>query len=223
MGIETVKDLAAGGVGGIAQVLIDIIKVRLQANGGNAAEVARNAWRKEGLLAFYKLAVGACGGSRQVSIQFGAFHYFHQPLEDRNRRQNNGRRLSNGQLEHPLYDGAADFVRKIYRQAGLAGLYCGQAVTLLREIHDYGIWFAAYEGLVSVLLQGETKTRAEVPSWKFAVCGGLTGEMLWLLSHPLDVIKSKMTWKMRGVRGLFEGLGTALLRAMAVSARTFVA
>lgn len=116
-------------------------------------------------------------------------------------------------------------------------------MTLLREIHGYGVWFAAYEGLVSLLLQREQKTRAEVPSWKFAVCGGLAGELLWLLSHPLDVIKSKMqsdgfgndrrypnmratfktTWELGGVRGLFEGLGTALLRAMPVSAGTFAA
>jgi solute carrier family 25 carnitine/acylcarnitine transporter 20/29 len=73
------------------------------------------------------------------------------------------------------------------------------------------------------------------------MCGGLAGELLWLLSHPLDVIKSKMqsdgfsdaqkyrsireafeiTWKTGGIKGLFEGLGPALLRAMPVSAGTF--
>lgn len=87
----------------------------------------------------------------------------------------------------------------------------------------------------------EGKKRSEIESWKFAVCGGLAGELLWLLSHPLDVIKSKMqsdgfgndqkyktmpeairqTWRIGGVSGLFEGIGPTLLRAMPVSAGTF--
>lgn len=33
----------------------DIIKVRLQANGGSATQVAQNVWRKEGPFAFYKV------------------------------------------------------------------------------------------------------------------------------------------------------------------------
>lgn len=91
-----------------------------------------------------------------------------------------------------LYSGPIDCVRKIVRQAGLAGLYRGQVVTLLREFHGYGVWFAAYEGFVTVLMRTDNKARQDIPSWKFAICGGLAGELLWLLSHPLDVIKSKM-------------------------------
>lgn len=140
-----------------------------------------------------------------------------------------------------LYSGPLDCVSKIVRQSGVTGLYRGQVVTLLREFHGYGVWFAAYEGLVGLLMRREQKKRSEISSWKFALCGGLAGEMLWLLSHPLDVIKSKMqsdgfgdnqryktmreafrsTWRTGGVRGLFNGLGPALLRALPVSAGTF--
>lgn len=140
-----------------------------------------------------------------------------------------------------LYSGPWDCVRKIIRTAGVSGLYRGQTVTLLREFHGYGVWFAAYEGLLGVLQEREQKTREQLTSWQIALCGGLAGEALWLLSHPLDVIKSKMqsdgfgpqqryrtmryafwaTWENAGVRGLFQGLGPALLRAMPVSAGTF--
>lgn len=140
-----------------------------------------------------------------------------------------------------LYSGPWDCARKLLRVAGPAGLYRGQVVTLLREFHGYGVWFAAYEGLLEILQRHEQKTREELPNWQIAVCGGLAGEALWLLSHPLDVIKSKMqsdgfgpekkyhnmthafqqTWVTGGVRGLFQGLGPALLRAMPVSAGTF--
>ncbi|KAJ4193751.1 hypothetical protein NW767_010276 [Fusarium falciforme] len=87
----------------------------------------------------------------------------------------------------------------------------------------------------------DQKPRAEIPSWKFALCGGIAGELIWLLTYPLDVIKSKMqtdgfgtekryknmreafrvTWKTGGVAGLFKGIGPTLLRAMPVSAGTF--
>ncbi|PLB48460.1 mitochondrial carrier protein [Aspergillus steynii IBT 23096] len=139
------------------------------------------------------------------------------------------------------YTGPWDCARKIIRQAGIAGLYRGQVVTLFREFHGYGVWFAAYEGLLGIVTERQQKRREELPNWQIAVCGGLAGEMLWLLSHPLDVIKSKMqsdgfgdrqayrsmshafhqTWLTGGLRGLFNGLGPALLRAMPVSAGTF--
>lgn len=36
---------------------LDIVKVRLQASGGNALSVAGNIWRREGPLAFYKVSL----------------------------------------------------------------------------------------------------------------------------------------------------------------------
>lgn len=142
-----------------------------------------------------------------------------------------------------LYSSPFDCVKKIYRQAGIAGIYRGQAVTVLREFHGYGIWFATYEGLVSYAMQVRGEERQQVPGWVFALCGGVAGEVLWLGSHPLDVIKSRMqsdgfgenrkfksmrdcfgqTWRAGGVRALFSGLTPALLRAMPVSAGTFAA
>lgn len=85
--------------------------------------------------------------------------------------------------------------------------------------------------------------RKEVPTWKIATYGGLAGEALWLASYPFDVVKSKMqsdgfgtgqkyasmrdavqqTWRGEGMRGFWKGLGPTLLRAMPVSAGTFIA
>lgn len=140
-----------------------------------------------------------------------------------------------------LYNGPWDCIRKISSHSGIAGIYRGQVVTLYREFHGYGIWFATYEALLQLCMKRDGKQRHELPSWKIALCGGLAGEALWLGSHPLDVVKSKMqsdgfgkgmryksmrdcfgqTWRTGGVRGLFSGLGPALLRAMPVSAGTF--
>ncbi|KAM0417137.1 hypothetical protein ACHAPT_012844 [Fusarium lateritium] len=298
MGADTAKNIAAGTMGGVAQVMIgqpfgmnprsltvvsevlrqhtpDIVKVRLQANGGNALNVTRNIWSREGPLAFYKgtipplLGVGAC-----ASIQFGAFHFFRQLLEEHNKHRqgtaDGGLSLGqfylaggaagltnsiiSGPVEHVrirlqtqphgnnrLYSGPADCVRKIWSHSGIHGLYQGQVVTILREFHGFGIWFATYEGLVQKVMEMDQKPRSEIPSWKFAACGGIAGEAIWLLTYPFDVIKSKMqtdgfgaekryrnmreafrvTWRIGGVAGMFEGIGPTLLRAMPVSAGTF--
>ncbi|KAM0209334.1 hypothetical protein ACHAPA_011105 [Fusarium lateritium] len=260
---DTVKDVTAGAMGGVAQVLIDIVKVRLQAYGGNALNITRKIWNVEGPRSFYK-----------VSIQFGAFHFIRQQLESFNKKQhpNHNGSLSlnqvylagglagvtnsviSGPVEHirirlqtqphgekRLYTGVFDCIRKVWQQQGISSIYRGQVVNILREFHGYGVWFAAYEGLVQYVIKMEGKKRSEIESWKFAICGGLAGELLWLLSHPLDVIKSKMqsdgfgndqkyktmrqafrqTWQTGGISGLFEGIGPALLRAMPVSAGTF--
>ncbi|KAK1538306.1 hypothetical protein CPAR01_08419 [Colletotrichum paranaense] len=279
--LDSFKDITSGAAGGIAQVLIDLVKVRLQTQGGggNALGLVRNIWTKEGPLAFYKgtlaplLGVGAC-----VSIQFGAFQLFRRRLEEYREiypadAKTSSKSLSlsdfylvggaagltnsiiSGPIEHVrirlqtqpngaarLYSGPWDCVRKITQHSGIKGLYRGQVVTLFREFHGYGIWFAAYEGFLSMAMAWEgVKDRRELASWKIAVCGGLAGEALWLGSHPLDVIKSKMqsdgfgrgqkyltmrdafrqTWREGRFRGLFRGLVPALLRAMPVSAGTF--
>ncbi|UPL02300.1 hypothetical protein LCI18_013234 [Fusarium solani-melongenae] len=240
MNSDTPKNIAAGTMGGVAQGTIPPL-----------------------------LGVGAC-----ASIQFGAFHFFRELLEERNRNlQGNAdgtlslgqfylaggaAGLSNsilsGPIEHVrirlqtqphgdnrLYAGPADCVRKIWRHSGIGGIYRGQVVTILREFHGFGIWFASYEGLVQKVMELDQKPRSEIPSWKFALCGGIAGELIWLLTYPLDVIKSKMqtdgfgaeqryknmceafrvTWKTGGVAGLFKGIGPTLLRAMPVSAGTF--
>ncbi|KAL3467059.1 mitochondrial carrier domain-containing protein [Aspergillus heterothallicus] len=81
-----------------------------------------------------------------------------------------------------------------------------------------------------------------IPTYKIAACGILTGLVLWTVNYPFDVVKSKMqadglgrdqrylrmrdamqaTWKESGWRGFWRGLGPALVRAVPVSAGTFV-
>jgi solute carrier family 25 carnitine/acylcarnitine transporter 20/29 len=46
------------------------------------------------------------------------------------------------------YMGPGDFIKKVVGKYGLNGLFKGQAITLLREIHGYGIYFMVYEGLI---------------------------------------------------------------------------
>ncbi|TKA22349.1 hypothetical protein B0A50_08168 [Salinomyces thailandicus] len=91
---NTLKDLFAGAVGGVAQVLIgqpfDIVKVRLQTTSQykGALDGATQILKTEGASAFYKgtltplIGIGAC-----VSVQFGAFNYARRAFEARNASQ----------------------------------------------------------------------------------------------------------------------------------------
>lgn len=142
-----------------------------------------------------------------------------------------------------LYTGPLDCVRKLSASNGfLAGVYRGTSVTLLREAQAYGCWFLAFEYMMRADMDRNLVSRAAIPTWKVALYGGLAGEALWLASYPFDVVKSKMqsdvlgpgaryktmrdafaqTMRKEGVMGFWKGLGPTLLRAMPVSAGTFV-
>ncbi|PSN62586.1 mitochondrial carrier [Corynespora cassiicola Philippines] len=97
---RTLKDLFAGAVGGVAQVLLDIVKVRLQTTQqySGAADAAAKIYKNEGAMAFYKgtltplIGIGAC-----VSVQFGAFHYARRAFEASNTLKHNTHELSYAQ------------------------------------------------------------------------------------------------------------------------------
>lgn len=141
-----------------------------------------------------------------------------------------------------LYNGPIDCVRKLSAHEGvLAGLYRGEAVTIIREAQAYGVWFLTFEYLMNADARRNNVKREEISQLKVATYGGLAGEGLWLSSYPFDVVKSKMqsdgfgpdkryrgmrdcfaqTWKAEGLRGFWKGIGPTCLRAMPVSAGTF--
>lgn len=166
--------------------------------------------------------------------------------------------MQSSRPEERIYTGTVDCVRKILRTGGLRALYRGQGPTMLREFHSYGIWFAVYGALMGWVVENETRERMgrdspakadsegegeiPIPGWKVAACGAVTGEVLWAMNYPFDVVKSTMQadgfgaerrhrtmrdatrhiWMVDGWRGFFRGLGPTLGRAMPVSAGTFL-
>ncbi|KAF2834062.1 mitochondrial carrier protein [Patellaria atrata CBS 101060] len=137
-----------------------------------------------------------------------------------------------------LYAGPLDCIR----QLGTRNIYRGTLPTLFREAQAYGIWFTTFEWLMRKDAARLGVRREDVPTWKVAFYGGLAGEALWLGSYPFDVIKSRMqtdgfgdkaryrgfldcvrhTYRGEGAMGFWRGIGPTLVRAMPVSAGTFV-
>ncbi|KAL9624536.1 MAG: hypothetical protein Q9160_001200 [Pyrenula sp. 1 TL-2023] len=160
------KDLVAGAAGGIAQVLLDIVKVRLQTTTthSSAFSCASNILSHEGPLAFYKgtltplIGIGAC-----VSVQFGAFHYARRLFEDRNLRNlpHSPSTLSYGQyflsgafagVTNSVISGPIEHVRiRLQTQPhGAARLYNGP-IDCIRKL-------SAHQGVLRGLYRGEAVT-----------------------------------------------------------------
>ncbi|KAJ8607633.1 hypothetical protein MRB53_040152 [Persea americana] len=124
---RTLKDLFSGAVGGIAQVLIDIVKVRLQTTTkySGALDCATQILKNEGPAAFYKgtltplIGIGAC-----VSVQFGAFNYAKRAFE----AQNAASATTLDKAKAALSSQSQDLS---YTQYYLSGAFAGVANTLL--------------------------------------------------------------------------------------------
>lgn len=135
-------------------------------------------------------------------------------------------------------------VRKIYAERGAAkGIYRGFTITLVRETQAYGVWFLAYESLISYIqVSRGYKSRNDIGTAELLTAGALAGNALWLSSYPLDVIKSNIQsdkfgtesrfngsirlaatyiWRTNGFMGFWKGLTPCLIRAVPCSAGTF--
>lgn len=110
---------------------------------------------------------------------------------------------------NPTYAGPLDAVKKIYSAHGIAGIYKGQAVTLLREATGYGVYFLSYEKLIQWEMSKKGIRRDQINPMNtvlygaaagYAVSSGLTsyppfvsqGFQLWAVIYPIDMIKSRM-------------------------------
>ena len=102
-----------------------------------------------------------------------------------------------------------------------------------------GMYFLTYEYLVGRDLRLSGKKRSDIPAYKLCLFGALSGEMMWLTSYPVDVIKSRLQTDSisplnrmykstfdcfrqclasEGIKGFFKGFVATMLRAGPVNA-----
>ena len=63
-------------------------------------------------------------------------------------------------------------------------MFRGFLPTLLREVPAFSVYFASYE----LMTRGEE----QVPTWRLLLAGGMAGTASWVLTYPVDVIKSRV-------------------------------
>ena len=154
-------------------------------------------------------------------------------------------RMKTDKLASQTYTSSFDCVRKIYKAQGVRGLSVGLWTTMLRDTPSFGSYFVTYEVTCQFFhnfmkRRGGTDEHKYVSTPVMLFAGGLAGAVSWLVTYPLDVIKTRLqadlkgqyrgllhcakeSVKREGWRVLLTGLSSTLLRAFPSSAATFAA
>mmetsp|Transcript_24158 Transcript_24158/g.29286 ORF Transcript_24158/g.29286 Transcript_24158/m.29286 type:complete len:393 (+) Transcript_24158:703-1881(+) len=193
---------------------IDTIKVRMQAPstgaGGSSLFVGSNAAQQFGSL--YKGVGGAASGA---GIAIGAYFAFYGAATDFLKNHTD---LSIGavafcagavgaagsslvkvpaavcirSVQANVYPNVFKAAKTIVATAGPRGLYTGFVPTLLEDIPDMAIKFAAYEVLRATHCKITGKSRGEAAVHEDLIMGGGAGALAAAGTTPLDVIKTRM-------------------------------
>ncbi|KAK7018834.1 mitochondrial carrier [Favolaschia claudopus] len=153
-------------------------------------------------------------------------------------------RLQTQSSVKPDYRGPLDAIKKIYSAHGVAGVYKGQAVTLLREAAGYGVYFLTYEKLVQREMAQKSIRRDQISPVNAVLYGAAAGYTLWGIIYPIDMIKSRMqtdgfttatgrkyksaidcariVWRTEGIAAFTRGLTPTLIRSPFANGATFL-
>lgn len=128
--------------------------------------------------------------------------------------------------------GPLQCLKSIYRQEGCRGVFKGLGITFLREGPSYGVYFVTYEMLT------RTQSNQPISTLHMLMAGGLAGTASWVISYPIDVIKSRIqaetnnrysgaldclrkSVRAEGYTCLYRGLNSTIIRAFPTNAATF--
>uniref|UniRef100_A0A1B6DEN6 Mitochondrial basic amino acids transporter n=2 Tax=Clastoptera arizonana TaxID=38151 RepID=A0A1B6DEN6_9HEMI len=259
-------DFIAGCLGGCAGVLVghplDTIKVRIQTQDFRNP-LYKGTWdcfqkivKQESISGLYKGMSSPMAGVAVVNaVVFGVYGNVQRKLPDPESLKSYfiaGACAGLGQsvIASPMemvktrlqiqktlqYKNPVDCIVKIARSDGYRGVFKGLNITGVREFFGYGIYFSTYEALTR-----RTPEQSPISTFHMLLAGGLSGSASWIVTYPLDVIKSRlqadgMSGVMRysgvvdclkksiaeeGYACLVRGLTPTLIRAFPTNAVTF--
>ena len=133
-----------------------------------------------------------------------------------------------------MYHGPSDCLKHIHATDGFKGCFRGMNATISREVPGFSIYIASYEWMnLNIFSDG----KSDLTKTSMLISGGLAGVFSWIVSTPVDVIKSRLqtdslgqyrgfadcfykSYHQEGLRFLFRGLPVTCLRAFPVNAVT---
>jgi solute carrier family 25 carnitine/acylcarnitine transporter 20/29 len=129
------------------------------------------------------------------------------------------------------YKGPLDCMYKTYKSYGIRGLFKGYFVTFSRDCPSFGSYFCSY-----YLIKDNLRDSVGDLTSQF-IAGALAGAISWSASYPLDVAKTTIQMnpeenrsisrvirditREHGVKFLYRGFGTTVLRSLPVNAVVF--
>ncbi|XP_057411707.1 mitochondrial carnitine/acylcarnitine carrier protein isoform X1 [Balaenoptera acutorostrata] len=137
------------------------------------------------------------------------------------------------------YTGALDCAKKLYKEAGIRGIYKGTVLTLMRDVPASGMYFMTYEWLKNIFTP-EEKSVNELSVPRILVAGGIAGIFNWAVAIPPDVLKSRFQTappgkypngfrdvlreliRNEGITSLYKGFNAVMIRAFPANADIFV-
>lgn len=228
---------------------LDTLKVRLQTNtkhvkgiGKNLPSISRFA---RGVSTLYKGVLSAATGA---GIAIGAYFAFYSVAKNVMTRRTQlspgavafvsggAAALGSSVVKVPLavcirsvqagvYPNALVAAGSIVKAAGVRGLFTGYLPTMLEDVPDMAVKFAAYETLRSV--HQSIITDRQPNSQEDFMMGAVSGALAAACSTPLDVVKTNMmctaahrpsmmsvaakVMRTKGVGGFFQGVGPRAL------------
>ncbi|CAK1540415.1 unnamed protein product [Leptosia nina] len=253
---EMALDFVAGCIGGCAGIIVghplDTLKVHVQ-SGRRSVLKCTKALLKDGSLATAYRGVGApLGGIAAINaIVFGSYGNTIKAMPNSESLICHG--IAGGvagflqsivcapveliktrqQLAKPgetMPNGAWSGARHVIRTSGYRGLFRGLGVTILRDCPGFTMYFMTYEAM----------TRGNQDAMRVFIAGGLAGAFSWVISYPVDVVKSRLqgdvvkkyssAWdcfvksiRTDGWRCMTRGLSPVLLRAFLSNGACFTA
>jgi solute carrier family 25 carnitine/acylcarnitine transporter 20/29 len=140
----------------------------------------------------------------------------------------------------PQYSGMMDCALQVYRSGGIASVYKGTTLTLMRDVPGSIAWFGTYEIVKRELvkLQG-IEDPSKLSPLAVVIAGGFAGMACWGVCIPADTLKSRYQTapegkyhsifdvyrtliKEEGAIGLFTGFRPAMIRAFPANAACFL-
>ncbi|EMS61322.1 hypothetical protein TRIUR3_24131 [Triticum urartu] len=214
---DVAKDLAAGTVGGAAQLVVghpfDTIKVKLQSQPtpppgqppkfAGAMDAVKQTISAEGPRGLYK----GMGAPLATVAAFNAVLFTVRGQMEALLRSEPGAALTVGQqvvagagagvavsfLARPpeLLKGRGGVARHVLRsEGGVRGLFKGLVPTMAREIPGNALMFGVYEATKQFIAGGQDTS--ELGRGSLILAGGVAGAAFWGSVYPTDVVKSKL-------------------------------
>lgn len=141
----------------------------------------------------------------------------------------------------PQYKNPLQCLAHLHQTEGFRGVFRGYSITLAREIPAFGSYFVSYDWFCR-LLSGHSKD-AEMGAIPVMLAGGLSGVTSWVITYPLDVVKSRVqadgflgpkqyngtidcfikSYQNEGLNAFSRGLTSTVIRAFPTNAATFLA